>query len=150
MKKVFTSIILIGIILLVSGCGKTVQNNSNIKNFTYDYGSYNGGYYSYAITREDDQIHLDAKGMNGVDLNADKSITESDLNELAKIINDYKIYEWNGFHKSDKNVLDGYSFSIEIQYSDGEIMEASGYMKYPNNYEKAHEALENYLYSLAK
>ena len=62
------------------------------------------------------------------------SIDEEFIKEVINIFNKYSIINWDGFHKSNKNVLDGDSFSLNIHFLDGSSISASGYMSYPKNY----------------
>lgn len=122
--------------------------NGNITRFKYSYGSYNSGYYNYDIIVDNGIVTLNAKGYNGIDLNINKEIDSLYLIELAQIINEKDIYKWNTFAESDDSVLDGASFSIEVYYSDGKELKASGYMKYPQDYKKCHEALVTFFEKL--
>lgn len=146
MKKIFLGILTFSIILL-SGCNHPTKNESEIINFSYSYGSMDYA-YKYNIEKKDEKIILTAKGQNAVDLNINKEINQSDLEQLAKIINDNGIYEWNGFNKRDKDIMDGYGFTLEIIYQDGKTLKAEGYMKYPKDYKKHHNTLVKYLKSL--
>ena len=83
-------------------------------------------------------------------MNINKEIDSLYLIELAQIINEKDIYKWNTFAESDDSVLDGASFSIEVYYSDGKELKASGYMKYPQDYKKCHEALVTFFEKLIK
>ena len=75
MKKLIFVLFFSLSILLLTGCGKTIQKyDGDIQSFRYYYGSFNGGYYEYDISFEDGVSHLVAKGMNGVDLDLDKDI----------------------------------------------------------------------------
>ena len=49
------------------------------------------------------------------------------------------VLSWNGFSKSDPDVLDGSSFSLDIELSDGKKIYAHGCNAYPKNY---HEFME--------
>ena len=60
--------------------------------------------YKYNIEKKDKKIIFTAKGKNGVGLNINKEINQSELGQLAKIINSNGIYEWNGFNKRDKDI----------------------------------------------
>lgn len=64
----------------------------------------------------------------------DKSVIE----ELENIFNKYEVYKWNNFDKSDKDVLDGDSFSFSLEMNDKDIS-AHGYMKWPENYRNVRE-----------
>lgn len=57
-----------------------------------------------------------------------------DIDNIIKILQDNNVGSWDGFNKSDKNVLDGTSFHFKVVTKDGTDIYASGYMKYPNNY----------------
>ena len=59
-----------------------------------------------------------------------------------------KIYKWNGFDETDKDILDGYSFELIVKYKDDSTLKAYGYMKYPDEYNIGHEALTNFLESI--
>ena len=151
MKKTFILIFIFVISLFViTGCAKSNKIESDIISFTYEYGSYNNGYYKYTIfvSVEENMVMFTAEGHNGVNLNINKEIDSSYLNQLSDIINDNKIYEWDGFHKSEDDVMDGYSFKLNIGYKNGETIDASGYMKYPDNYDNCHEALLKFLKSI--
>lgn len=152
MKKILLNILIIIMALTITGCGKKSVIKSEIKSeinsFSYNYGSYNGGYYNYSITTNDNKVTLIAEGYNGVELNINKEIDNVYLEQLSKIINNNKIYEWDGFDKRDNSILDGYSFELIINYKDGSVIEASGYMKYPKNYDTGHKALTDFLNSI--
>ena len=136
MKKIFIFGLLVISVFLITGCNKSNEIKSDIVSFKYYYGGYHGGYYKYNISKVEDDIIFTAKGSNGIKLDGikldiDKKIDKSYLKELSKIINENKIYEWNGFNKHNKDVQDGYGFSIEVNYENGEVIKANGYMEYP-------------------
>ncbi len=61
-------------------------------------------------------------------------IGDSDVDKIIKLFNEYNVASWDGFRKSDKYVLDGTSFSFNVETKDGQKIYASGYMKWPKNY----------------
>ena len=145
-KLLFGLAIIFGLVLL-TGCEKKedVSVDDEIVSFHYSYGSYNGGYYDYDITTQEDKVRFVAKGTNGVDLDEDKEIDKSVLTELSEVVIKNKINDWDGFNESDKDVQDGYSFTLVIEYESGKTVNASGYHKYPDNYNGAHEKLAKFL-----
>ena len=150
-KTILLFLLIIGSFFVVVGCKeKEKPNESAIKSFSYHYGGYNSGYYDYTIKYEDDKLVFIASGANGVDLDIHTEIDKAKLEELAKLINDKKIYEWNGFARYDKDVYDGYGFSLRVIYEDGGFLTADGYMKYPDNYDEGHAALVAFLEALYK
>ena len=74
-----------------------------------------------------------------------KKLTNKDMDKFEDMINKYHILSWKGFNKSDKNVLDGNSFSFRLRYNDDEKLSASGYMMYPNHYRDFKEKFEEYV-----
>lgn len=128
-------------LLLFVGCSSVKPYEGNIIEFSYQYGSFFGGYYDYHLVLDGDALHVTAQGMNGVELNIDKNIDASLLEELSFIINTNNLERWDGFSKDDPHVLDGYSFNMLVKYDDGRTLEASGYEKYPENYDKVHEEI---------
>lgn len=147
MKKIIFITLCITSLLLFTGCNKN-QIQQEITYFKYEYGSYGGGYYDYTINSEVGKMIFTAKGYNGVELNISKEINKSKLEELSKIIVDQSIDKWNGFDNSDSNAMDGYSFELKVDYKNGDEITANGYMKYPPNYETAHQKLVSFLESI--
>ena len=145
-KKICLLVIVMLVLFLFTGCKKKI--NSEVVKFSYNYGSYNGGYYEYSITKEDGKVKYKARGMNGVSLNKNKEISPSYLKKLSEVIEKNGIVIWNGFNKSDNGVLDGYGFSLNVEYENGEKITAHGYMDYPSGYRKGHEALTKFLESI--
>ena len=72
-------------------------------------------------------------------------LTNKDMDKFEDMLNKYHILSWKGFNKSDKNVLDGNSFSFRLRYNDDEKLSASGYMMYPNHYRDFKEKFEEYV-----
>lgn len=77
-------------------------------------------------------------------------LTDKDMDEFESILNKNHILSWKGFSKSDKNVLDGDSFTFHLRYNDDEKLSASGYMMYPNNYKNFKTEFETYVNKLKK
>lgn len=165
MKKTIIIIVITLVVLLMITLGtfgviklmKILNNNegdreiidSNIIEFSYEHGSYFGGYNDYHLYYTEEGIaHIEAIGYNGSELNIDKDIDESVFGEIEKIVNEQEIYKWDGFDESDNDILDGSSFSLKIMYKDGQSINAHGYMKYPDNYRIASDALTDYLNTL--
>lgn len=142
------------IILVINNKNKEIKPNDDIntptaaiKSFHYNYGSYNGGYHYYSIEEDDGKMMINGAGGNGVELDINKEISDDRLEELSRIINDNKIYEWDGFNEDNDGILDGYSFELKIKYADGREIVAEGYEKYPQNYEQAQRNLTEFLES---
>ena len=143
-KNLLFLVFILFISIFLVGCGKEVYTEG-ISSFKYQFGSYNGGYYYYDISVKDDKVIYKAQGSNGVDLNINKEIDKKYLEELNDILNDNQVNLWDGFDKRDDSIMDGASFTLEVKYSDGKKLKALGYMKYPKNYDEAHEKIFEFL-----
>ena len=97
---------------------------------------------------KNDEYILTVEGFKNEKINVIKKLEKKDMEELSNIIDDNNIKDWDGYDKSDKNVYDGYGFTLEVKYKSGEALSAHGYMKYPKDYDEGHEKLEKYLLKL--
>ena len=146
--KAFCLFIGILSLAMLSGCAGSKPYESSITEFSYHYGSFFGGYYEYDIVLQDNAVHFTARGMNGIELDIDKDVDPAVLKELSLVITNNHLEKWDGFSKSDDNVLDGYSFSLVAKYDDERTLTADGYEKYPENYQKVHSELVDILESV--
>ena len=124
---------------------------SNIKylHFTYTTGYHMNAYVIYDIEIKDGKYVASIKPTDIPDEDKKEYVLEtSTVKEIEKKLNEYKISSWNGFHKSDKYVLDGDSFSLSINYENNENISASGYMSWPDNYREVKDYLDSILGSL--
>ncbi len=111
--------------------------------FSYDFGSYHGGYWSYEIKEENGVLKFKAKGRNGVKLNLTSTIEDIEIQELITIIKKYNLAEWNNFHQSNPDIIDGYEFNLKYIY-EKEIVNAYGYMEYPKKYKEGHAEITSF------
>ena len=72
------------------------------------------------------------------------------IKRFESLLNEINIYKWNGFNKSDKNVLDGSSFSISINWGDERNISAHGYMMYPSGYREKTDAIKLWFFEIDK
>ena len=103
--------------------------------FSYSVGYYANASYDYELKLENDKYIAGYKkeGVSEEDM-LKKEVTKDDVLKLEKILSDNDIYKWNGYHKSDKNVLDGDGFSLSYRSTNNINISASGYMMYPKGY----------------
>ena len=117
--------------------------------------SYTSGYgvnqnVSYKIDCEDKCVLTIKEYEKSEDDLITIKLSNENMDEFEKILNKCHILSWKGFSKSDKNVLDGDSFSFSLRYNDDEKVSASGYMMYPDYYAKFQKEFEEYVSSLKK
>lgn len=140
-------------ILFLTGCLKKPVEIKKIKSFRYSYttGYAMYSYVVYEINLEDDKYIATIKENGKSDDEAIKiEISEDKVLELENILKDKRVGTWDGFNKSDQDVLDGDSFSLVIYFEDGTSIHASGYMMYPKNYSSFKEACDSYFNEIIK
>jgi hypothetical protein len=135
-------IIIIGVLLYKKEV--KVENMKTLKLF------YTRGYYMNADVRY--ELKCDEKCMvtfKDIGKNEEEAIhyeiSKEKVKQLEEVLKEYHVGKWDGFHKSDKNVLDGDSFSFYAEMEDGTSISASGYMKYPKDYGKVVSEIEKIL-----
>lgn len=142
-----------GFIFTLCACEKNraeiPEDIGKLTAFSYEFGSFHGGYYDYIIQRKDGDLYLEGEGTNGADLDVHMKVDDQTLDDIVAILNKTDVYSWNGFDKRDNSILDGYSFSLSGTFERGDLS-ASGYEKYPQNYDAFHKALTGYLDELIK
>ena len=141
-------VVVIMVILFINTNKKIVLKNTTRFRLFYTNGYMMNADTEYEYVLEDGKYIMSIKPYlvdreNIISFEVDKSVIE----EIETILNKYEVYKWNGFSKSDHNVLDGDSFSFNVKMNDVDIS-ASGYMKYPDNYDNCHKALLNFLESI--
>lgn len=99
--------------------------------FDYEY-SFKDGRHSITV-RVDGVIEEDALTID---------VDEAFAQKLMSVIDEYSLRKWDGYSKSDKNVLDGSGFGFSAQFDDGTRVYASGYECYPKGYADAKGAFD--------
>ena len=147
MKKIAIVIIIttIIIIIIMTQLKKIKITKENIKymHFSYSTGTMIDSNVSYELKEQNGKYIATIKPNNkSQEEKKEKEINEETLNKIVEILNKYNISTWNNFHKSNKNILDGNSFSFRLTTKDNKEIQASGYMKYPKNYGKVSKELD--------
>lgn len=130
-------IVFIVVIIFYLTRKKIELTKDNIKHIHFSYSTGNMMYANvqYDIDLEKDGYVATIKPDRVAEEAAKKvKLDKKTMEKLVNELNKYNITSWNGFKKSDKNVLDGDSFSLSIQTKDDNWIEASGYMSWPKNY----------------
>ena len=140
----------LGVIVVIStltGCLKKKIVIENLKSFHYSYsvGYYMNAYVTYDIEKDNDDYIAKIKdaGMPPEEART-YNVTKKQIEEFETLLNENKIYVWNGFNKSDKNVMDGNSFSLSVNMEEKDGIYAHGYMKYPKNYGEVTGKIESW------
>lgn len=160
--KYFKSIIVIGGIIMyyfiLGGCFKKNKENElnkiNIENtkcftFSYSVGNYMNAAYIYTLEKIENDKYIVTYQGDGMSNKLEKEISEDKVLELENILKENEIYKWNGFDKSDNNVLDGHDFSLYYK-NNNQTISASGYMMYPDGYKNFKTIIDTFYSELFK
>ena len=136
-------ILIVGIILTVIGLvlifkKEEVKSITNLERLHYSYSTSTmmNGYVSYDLDCKKECILKYKPDLEPEENSKDYKIDNKDIKLLEDKLTELNISSWDGFDKSDKNVMDGNSFSFSLKCKDGTRVEAHGYMKYPKDYSK--------------
>ena len=53
------------------------------------------------------------------------------MDTLEAYVREYRMYQYSGHYQPEMDILDGDSWSLDMQFADGESASCSGYMAYP-------------------
>lgn len=148
--------------LFAGGCGTNTPDNNivdggnemvekkEIRSFSYSHNgstSYDG--YHYTFFQDETGVHLTAElncGWEKLDVDLDKEIME----QLETIVLEHQVYQWDGFCKTDTNVMDGEGFSLDITFMDDTTVSAHGSNAFPSGYGDAEDAFNGLFWELTK
>ena len=83
---------------------------------------------SYEVTRVRDGYRM------SVSQGASRPIKREAVDALTRVIETYDLFQWDGFQRSNPNVLDGEGFRLEIEFTDGSSITATGDNAFPPHY----------------
>lgn len=154
-KYLLLALIIIGVVSFSTGCVFSKKNTliKDIKRFYFSYstGNYIYGSVNYTVEFKEGKYTLSIKPDGKSEEEATViEIDDQVIEGLLSILNKYNVKSWNGFKKSDPDVLDGGSFSISITEKDDSYTNASGYMMWPDNYHEVKEELNNLFNNIYK
>ena len=69
------------------------------------------------------------------------AVSAAQYARLCALADELGLKNWDGFSGTDPNVLDGDGFGVHIVYAGGAKVDASGYMRFPQGYRMAKDAL---------
>lgn len=147
-KRVIILVLIIMVMCIIGGLITILKREpkeiSNLKSFEYAYsaGMTVNGYSRYKVDCSDKCIAI-IKPVNLAEEEAKEiKLSKKQISKLEKILKKYEVNKWDGFNKSDPNVLDGSSFGISIVMQNGDTISAHGYMKWPKNFSEVSKELD--------
>ena len=122
---------------------KTIEKIDSL-HFSYSTGTMINAQVSYDIECNEKCVAtIKPNGVSGEDVKK-VELDDAKLIEIIKLLNDNNVTKWDGFNKSDQNVLDGNSFGFSLYANNKTIdVHAHGYMKWPDNYREVRDGLDN-------
>lgn len=141
-------IILVLLVIIIGICLIKRRNKVEIKDIKSMYFSYSNGYminsnvYYELNCKENKCIATIKPNQMSEENKLEVEVDKKTVHEIIKVLKENEIEKWNGFDKSNKNVLDGDSFTFQLKTNDNEIY-AHGYMKWPKNYSNVRNSLDN-------
>ena len=75
-------------------------------------------------------------------------MTDADTEAFSALLHELKLTEWNGFRKSNPDVLDGEDFSLSVVFSDGSELSAYGSNSFPSGYSDKMSRVEDFFRAL--
>ena len=140
-NRVLLGLMLLGVLLTVCGCVRPLKTDAPMTGFSFSHsGMHTGLIYTLSAEKEEDEWRATLSLLAG-EQEYSLAMTDNDAGELAALVEEHHLTDWNGFDEADRMALDGYDFSLEISYADGQKMYASGSNAFPKGYDEAHTAI---------
>ena len=130
---------------LIAGCGKWPGNKPDkepeettlpdIQELTYYmHGTMMKPIWSVSLIRQGEEAFVRIEPWDKEEEEFCDYPVEAEVLEKARVIlENYDVASWAGFRGNDPNVLDGYSMSFQVKFTDGRKIEASGENQFPKN-----------------
>lgn len=102
---------------------------------TYNNAMNPEGTYSYTAEKEEGGCFLTIESLIYNDGETFRTeIPKETFDKVIEAVDFSEVYKWNGFSKSDPDVLDGYGFSMKLRYANGKTVRAQGSNSFPKGY----------------
>ena len=75
-------------------------------------------------------------------------LTDEDMVSFSARVQALRLAEWNGCHKIDRDMLDGASFSLSVEFEVGRVINASGSNCFPRGYSERTSAIRDFFEKL--
>ncbi|MCR4665763.1 MAG: hypothetical protein K5657_00515 [Desulfovibrio sp.] len=74
----------------------------------------------------------------------DCPVTDDERTEFEELFKKLELDRWNGFYGTNRRVLDGEGFILNVRTADGKKVYAEGYMRFPKGYREARQAIMDF------
>jgi hypothetical protein len=128
--------LLFGVFLLL-GCAGTVFAAEDVTSvFFSTTGSSMEHCISYDFSRAKMTLVWEAPGVT-----RSARVSPAQYARLCSLCDELGLKNWDGFSGTDSGVLDGEGFNMSVEYAGGPRVHARGYMRFPQGYRMAKDAL---------
>lgn len=143
-KQVLLCFLLFLAAALLGGCQrKRLDGDVLVESFFYEtVGMAMGSEMELSIIREGDGFTVTQSFDAGQTVRrayADQAVGV----QMTDILREHQALSWNGFAKSNPHVLDGTSFTLSIDFSDGTTISARGTNSYPKGLSASMREIED-------
>ena len=139
---------LLSIILLLCACAPPFETDAPMTRFSFLHsGMHLGLMYTLSAGRTETGWKAELSLLAG-DREYTLDMTDEDVHCLEELIQRNNLKAWAGFDKVDRRALDGTSFSLSIDFEDGEHLYAEGSNAFPKGYADAHNDIRTYFEKL--
>ncbi len=140
MKRILSMVLVTMMCVLAANVGFAAEGPA-IVDFSYEQGEYPDAMYSFAVYQDEGVTWFSAMSGDGVELNINTRVDDAVFEEIAALVEQYKLQDWHGFSEIGEEEAPGHRFSLSVLFDEeGEIF-AEGQKKYPANYEEANKAI---------
>ena len=134
-------VIIVGVVIINSRKNTNRQYEGEFQKITLTTGSSSVG--SSYIIEQNGTINF--RYFNGgKSKEKEVKISENKYSKILEIVNKYNIDSWNGYDEDDDSD-GGYTFSLKIEYKNGNEINAHGINSFPSEYGKFEEEMQKYL-----
>ena len=142
------SVLMALIVALTGAQTAPVRTDAALTTFSFNHGGMSvDQIYSYAVYEQDGRMLADFELYCRYEIEG-VALDEADAEALRVLIDEFDLWSWNGFQKSNSYVLDGDSFGLSASFADGTELSAWGSNAYPKGYSAGAQAICAYFEAL--
>ena len=143
MKRIlFLTLPFLAVLLILSGCRSFRQKAAptEMREISHFFFTKSGGSdfdmrTSYELNYADGYYTAVIKPSGVKEKKARPVSVDADfVDRLGAILKEFEVEDWNGFHEMDYDIMDGIGFTLDVAFTDGRIIDAVGYMEWPEHY----------------
>ena len=138
---------LLALLCLLAGCAKTkpkeIRDILRLR-FTYSCGMEMTDQVVYTLEKTEEGYTATVKPQ-GVDPSEPLtvSVDKSFAAQVEALLRDNRVEKWYNYNKRARNIMDGIGFTLYIKMEGDKVVDAVGYMRWPDGYGKVEGGLDS-------